>query len=346
LYYKNWIGIIESFLTLFEADMNQVTKIDIALDGCNHIQKFVNDFWYKKLENVERIGRKSTTESQSKQAGFFPYKFDEVTREISTVYVGSASSEKRMKIYNKTTELESSNKYYIQEFWKSNGLNTDSYNYRIELSCKSGIIKQIKDFDWRKLDSSNYLASIFYTFSYNLIGFVQKDNKRLDRSTKINLIDFEKLNSQKLEKVTKKEVTDRHKAKQEIHFVKKQSLLNLIDKNTYETISGYIDNLVNRFNLERWLNKKEKFWETKYKNMNRNEEIVFELILENTDYWKSYFKEKDKVNEALTYQLEENLIYYYRQAREKGFTAKYESFRKFYYQTIERDFDKIFEISI
>ena len=74
---------------------------------------------------------------------------------------------------------------------------------------------------------------------FSMLDFVEKDNNRLDRCTNINLFDYDKLSAVYLDKVEKSEVTDRHKATQEIHFIEKQKHLKKINVETYETLKNY-----------------------------------------------------------------------------------------------------------
>ncbi len=188
------------------------------------------------------------------------------------------------------------------------------------------------------------MASIFYTYSYGLLNFVVKDNKRLDRCTKVVLLDYESLGGVKLDKIDKKEVTDRHKAKQEIHFLYKQNFLKLIDNEVFMSMEMYLRQLIDRFNLSKWFENKIEFWEKKYKNMNYNQDIVFEMILRNCDFFKQFLKTKSEIKIALSEVFLSDAVGLYRTAKEQGFTATYRSFYKLYEKTLANDFDLIFEL--
>jgi hypothetical protein len=95
-------------------------------------------------------------------------------RDDDELTIGSLTSRtKCISIYNKTKEINNSHKEYIRNLHKEIfGLK---FIYRVELRLFSRTM-EIKDIDIMKLESTDYLETIFNTYFANLVQFIDVNN--------------------------------------------------------------------------------------------------------------------------------------------------------------------------
>lgn len=220
--YSNFIPVLTKFLTAFKFNINNITNLEIALDtNYNLLEMFYH--YFKDTDNYTMKGGSQRLDSVNK--------FTKECRsgeETSTLYLGKTN--KKLKIYNKTIELDESNKDHITKFHKQNGLDITKDIYRIEIKLTQNALKRytakyindetgeiINQYQFDKIyynngrQKANYtkqieknelelkledycnstlLASIFKTILDTVCQFKLKDNIRLTRCTTVNLIDF------------------------------------------------------------------------------------------------------------------------------------------------------------
>ncbi len=145
LYRTGFITCLLYALEKMNATIKNISRLDIAVDGGDFLKDFTDLLHGKYL----KLGK-------AKMA--VEYKSDCT---MQGGYIGSRSSDKFCRIYNKTTELASGdkNKTYIKDFWIKNGLDAEEVE-RLEITLKTKAIRTIKDFDWTRLEDSKYLAGI------------------------------------------------------------------------------------------------------------------------------------------------------------------------------------------
>jgi hypothetical protein len=170
-------GFIEDVIYISRAmawKMLNISRLDIAIDGVDALQICRNT--RTELNHTgkwEKLGRAD-----------FQF-FTKGKRGKLTGYnVGSPSSSKWLTVYDKTLELQSSNKNYIKEMWDKAGIDTSKNVERIELKLRNEAIKMVVGFDWTKLSDFEYLASVFRSQIKNLFEFVDVNDKETNTSRK------------------------------------------------------------------------------------------------------------------------------------------------------------------
>jgi hypothetical protein len=205
-YEIGWLDDMKYFFKTMRWQVRNVSRVDIALDGSGFF-KVWNLYQERK---IQRIGG-----AQSQVFG----KCSGGVEILSGFDIGSRSSDKWITCYNKTDELKTSNKDYIQNFWDRSGLNIKKVE-RMELKLRNECLKEI-NFDWKKMDDFEYLASIFRTYvdggyidqvdeatgeitrknKRGLLQFVEaSDDKNISRKKKIEFINWDFIGAEKLER--------------------------------------------------------------------------------------------------------------------------------------------------
>lgn len=182
LYTDMWTKYLDYLLTTLHFQLSHITKIDIAVDyeineKNNSIIDFLKKFQYYS-DNREKLNYKVNAKGRKKIISIASYKSS------STIYWGKSSSDKYIKIYNKSNELLNSNKDYILEFWRNNGLNYKSNVIeRFELTLKTKLCSII---DISKLTDSDYIASLLKTHLKGYFEF-SREIKRKNKIKKLNV---------------------------------------------------------------------------------------------------------------------------------------------------------------
>lgn len=202
------VGFIERAKYIFDKmgwQMHNVSRLDIAIDGvrCLDICKKVKT----QLNRTAKWNKLGKTDMQVFLTG---------SKGILTGYdVGSRSSSKWITCYNKTVELEMSNKFYIRDMWERTGLDTSVPVERIELKLRNEAIKCVENFDWLRLDDFEYLASIFRTHCKNFFEFtkVNDKEKNVSRRKRMKWIDWDAIGGVRLPKLSTKQSNEVYRMK-------------------------------------------------------------------------------------------------------------------------------------
>jgi hypothetical protein len=178
--------------------------------------------------------------------------------------IGSGTSEKQISVYNKTKELERSNKGYIEKYWNANGLENggpDCPTYRVELRMRGKAVREIKDFAIYKLTDYSYLFDIFRTGCNNYFEFTEtQGHTNVSRQKVIDLIPFNKLGARLLEKVPRPLTDGRYKAKMAVHLTVKDIVLDLIPDTSRTEALGVMKEQIERYDLSPWLKRRLPDW--------------------------------------------------------------------------------------
>lgn len=270
LYSKDWTDYYLNILDLMTFKVNNVTRLDIAIDGCNQINAFMNFYFKEDAENQELLCLgKAILDGQY---------LDRKTRNYSTFYLGKRNSLKHLKIYNKSKQLkDESVKPYIKDFWKLNGFDLDSPIdvQRIEITLDSRYLKSIDEFDVSYLKNDFFLRNLFKTASKNFFEFRIKNNyeTNISRLVPINLIPFEKIaNGCNMERIPRHElpVNDKnYSAKISIRNDVLQLLskdIKVKDRDAFYTV---LKQKIQSQNLVRWFERKLPEFIKNYKCFNR-----------------------------------------------------------------------------
>lgn len=265
-YYEDWHTIFVRITDTLHFVTKSVTRLDVAIDGSKDIVPFLNQYLKQ-------------TDSQIKMKGKATFKtnFEASSQNFTWFQVGSSASNKCISIYNKTKEIEQSNKIYIKRFWENNELDTENDIYRVELRLRSKGCKDVSGFDVDKLSDSTYLASLCKTHFENFFEFVHNKDTNISRCESVQLIDWDMLGACLLEKIDKKQVNDRYKAKLTIHLLMKLHYQDLISDALKSESMPYIEKLLCDFDLRQWYAGKLSEWKDAY-YLPTNKRIVKEHI--------------------------------------------------------------------
>ena len=199
LYEVGWLDTFEYLTKKFTWLVKNVSRLDIALDG--------NGFMHvgNKLikGTIRKVGR----------AEFAPRLTSKM--EVRGYKIGRTTSDKCLVCYDKSAELEVSNKYYIREMWKRAGLDTSQRVERLELRLKNDAIKMVEDFDYRQLWNFEYLASIMRTNFAKFYEFYSPNkDTNVSRYKTYDYIKWEAIGGYHLPKLSAQQTDDVSRLKQ------------------------------------------------------------------------------------------------------------------------------------
>lgn len=253
-------GLIETLLEALaglNAEIHNVSRLDIAVDGTNEVRDFLNAYTKQEAESkgVHMKGR-------AKFSGLWQC---HNTMSYDRFLIGSAKSGKQISVYNKTAELETSNKKYIQNTWKLAGMDTTGTVYRTELRLKSEAIKEIKDFDFMQLENPAYLASIFKTQSNNFFQFTRfSDDSNISRQEVLDPLNYSQFGGAKLDKLRKAKTTDRYKVKLGAHLTVKNVLKGQLTEIQEVCQITNLPFQLHQWDLMEWYDKMLPYWTQAY----------------------------------------------------------------------------------
>lgn len=185
LYESGWLDTLKLLAEQLELKWHNFTKLDTCIDGGHwrHV-------WAKlQREEIFQIGR-ATRNQYSNHKG-----------EVTGFYLGMSKSKKRLKCYIKSAELKRSNKTYIENWWKLNGIPTDKPVERLEMSMFNEELKKFEELDWEKLDEQAHLAALMRSNMEKFCEFrIPSGGKNRTRWKKYEFINWDNLQAQMMDK--------------------------------------------------------------------------------------------------------------------------------------------------
>lgn len=273
LYETGWLDDLKQMTTDLQAKWHNFTRIDIAIDGGNFLNIF--DLWHsKKLKKTGRAAVNTYHNNNVETTGF---------------YIGSSKSKKKIKIYNKSKELNKSNKAYIGHFWKLNGLDTSTDVHRLELTIRNEEMKKFKDINWELLDQPAHIASIMRSSMDKFCDFRWNNGqKNITRMEKLELVNWDAFDGKALPKDSTRPTTEIFSAKvtikklYEIHLATQQ-----------QSWFDHAFEIAINSDLVQWFNKMQKLWSDDLQaKLGANADGLV------SDSWVTHFKSYD-VNEQI-----------------------------------------------
>lgn len=260
LYTENWSVYFLEILQKMNFTMNNVTRLDIAIDGCNQLADFLNVYFKEDVANnyhqIDWLGK-------TKPDGRY---MDKTTRKYKTFYIGKRNSMKHICVYHKSEEIENNTKKeYIKDFWEKNGLHKDNV-IRCEMRFDSRYIKTITGFMFENLLDNEYLAKLFKTGCDKFFHFreINPNDSNKTRWREINTIPYHLL-SQKVERLERHElpITDKlYGTKLSI----KNMVLQLLALNLNHKLKAMhfevLKEIITKNKLVRWFQKHVDKWIT------------------------------------------------------------------------------------
>ncbi len=286
LLYEDWYTVFAGMISALNIEnVHGITRLDIAIDGTKHIFDFLNKFArqnpYEQV-SIKKLGK----------AAFDAKRMDTETMTFHNFKVGSAH--KQVVVYNKSRELEKSNKEYIRRNWIANEINPEEV-WRTELRLDSQAIKGIEALEHPKtnemlpginiemLQDKQYLFRIFKSYIRNFFEFVTTDkniNRNKSYFTKIDL--FKNLQLKENLYKSAKRIVQRgvYKAKMSIHHTVQCVLLNFFER-TEDVVAAFkhLNNTVQTYGLRRYYEKKIDNWIRTYISPFRSQEDITNLRL-------------------------------------------------------------------
>lgn len=277
LYSSEYLQILQRIMDACNMPhIKNLSRVDIAIDGANHVHQFLNAY-IRQRKNALVAGSSTLQQSGPRvrmkgKAALHARMFNKRTGMFDSFKIGSAR--KNFVLYCKSKELERSHKEYIRQVWEKAGLDPEAEQWRCELRMSSEAIKEIKDFDIKRLSDPNYLLQIYKTQCENFVHFVDMEGQtNVTYARTIDLFQFEKLRVPLLQKLPRALADGAYKAKMAIHNAVKDIILDAqvscnlrSDKlriNVLAALQHVTDN-INIYNLRRWYDKSIGKWEKMY----------------------------------------------------------------------------------
>jgi hypothetical protein len=138
---------ITHFLTEFDVTFNNFTRLDIYID----FYKFNNNLSFEDFAHRYSVGQIDTKGKISKYCPYYT-KIDGKMK-LTGWSMGSRSSDKFIRCYNKSAEILLSHKDYIREYWNKNKMDLPADVYRFELQLTSKWFREVKPFKLVKDDA-------------------------------------------------------------------------------------------------------------------------------------------------------------------------------------------------
>lgn len=256
LYTTEWQQIMDEICQALGATPTVYGRIDIAIDGVNHLFPFLN-IYVKQKRDMEYMmnGINPGNNTMNVMPNYIAMK-GKARVDAKVLTRGNmlfqnfkiGNSDKVVSIYNKSQEIDRrSNKEYIRRVWQGAGLDTTKDVWRCELRMKSGAIKNIKDFNFRRLQDPFYLLQIFKTQIENFFEFVfTRPGENISRAKKIDLFNFNKLRITCLDKIKRTVQRGAYKAKMAIH----NGIANILLQHTKgEAINHALNHIADQIHL-------------------------------------------------------------------------------------------------
>lgn len=271
MYCDYWHDVLQALKAELGFRVGNITRLDIAMDGLNPINEFLNAYQRQtaQKEAIDKIGKRTQMSA---------YNFDDRSKTFGRFTVGSPKSGKYVSVYDKSKELETSNKTYIKHFWEKAGMDVATKNYRVEFRLHSEEIKKLKiDVDYLALPE--YLASICKSAANKFFEWRWKiDDANISRWPKVNLIDWDALDATLLERAMKPETADRYKAKLSVHLVENHLYLGKVKEAQIESEKEHVAALLERFELHGWYNKCLPTWQKECERLIRKGSQINQLV--------------------------------------------------------------------
>lgn len=265
LYCEDWNGSLHEVMDAINFKMKHVTRLDIAIDGMNHIPSILNLFNKQKESDFPQlrfVGKaKFTCGILNKQK--YEYKYFKI---------GSGTSEKQITVYEKVSEIEKSNKQYIRDFWNKNGLWPEDKEemYRVELRMKSGYLKSIKGFNLDACTNLQFLFNLFKTGCRNYFEFsFYEGSKNVSRQRKLKFLPHHFIKKLELLERFQKAPTDGiSTAKQSIHLKVRLILFGHMEGFHATNALCVVKNFIAMYRLQKWYMDRIHEWIRMYNRLN------------------------------------------------------------------------------
>jgi len=178
----------DDLLKDLELSFHGVSRLDIALDFQNASNKVQN--FYKEINNEKILigGREKDFNKYNSLRAYSKTKGGVMT--LEGLQIGSRKSRKFCRLYNKSLELQKTNKSYIHQTWDN--LKIKGEVWRLEYQMNSTYLKSIKEFRIDELFNRNFLLSLLEKcMDKHFVFHKAVRGRELNKMPKVNLINLE-----------------------------------------------------------------------------------------------------------------------------------------------------------
>lgn len=280
-YDNEWYSLVSKLQNDLCLEFRNVTRVDIALDTtCTRLLNIVDTYFHSpdggKTEDIKYLGRSSIQMFGRNVKG-------RVYKNFKLGVPRSANSKinRTFTIYNKTHELETSGKDYISNFHDKNGI-TGGDVYRHELRLQSTFLRKLNSslidlttaevlgptpITLKQLSSPQFLFSLYV---YSLGKFVEftthSGPKNVTSRPRYDLFTFDLVPCDDLlfVRVPPCNSSPDQTAKCTVKFLVNELFTSPVNSNgDYEisSICGALVDIISRYDLGRWFQKKFSVWE-------------------------------------------------------------------------------------
>jgi len=152
--------------------------------------------------------------------------------------------------------------------WAANGLDLTQDIERLEIKLKSKAFKRLKEFDWTKLESTQYMAGVMKSFFKRFYEFTERSNdSNVTRKEKIQAVDWSYFDSVEIERVPKvKKPNAVWGAMRAITFCMMEQFADITAdvQADFFSESDRCRRMAERYNIVDWFQRKVPDWMTAY----------------------------------------------------------------------------------
>lgn len=250
LFYSKSIAYYMDYINnILQWENRGVTRMDIAADTIKQAPyEFTKKYYH--LTGLKTSTYKTKIVGKAK-----PYINN------GTIYLGSKSSDKQIKIYNKSKELETNNKRHIKAYYKRNGIDYKSNEViRFELSISG---KKGKNIDLSKIEDTNYLTDILKKECKGFFEF----RKEVTRAGKKKIIDVTPIKFKPEFSTTYNKLQVTNNTTLNSIFTAKRTIKSLYMENKEKlnsynlNIDSVLNELIRKNDLQEWFNSKKPYYD-------------------------------------------------------------------------------------
>lgn len=174
LYQNNGLEVVDNLIHNIGLNFNRISRIDIALDGAD-ILKIINMLIkYSKSANIQ---------CNNDKIEILPTAFKKKEHKWLSWSIGNIQSGISATVYDKKKEILTSNKNYINNYWNSNKIDTNSVG-RFEVKLTYRKLRKYKIDNIICLSSAEFIGTIFQKEVKNWLRFYRVRKKDIDNHKK------------------------------------------------------------------------------------------------------------------------------------------------------------------
>jgi len=152
LYVNDYISTVNEILSELGLIFWRISRIDIALDG--------NDI-LRIMDVLRGYTRNKTIQIGNSNLKVDPGNLNKSDLTFESYRIGNKRCQKSAIVYNKSDEIEKSQKNYIKEFWQLNGIDTEQEIGRFEVQLNYQHLKKYQIKSLEMIMDVNFIGSIF-----------------------------------------------------------------------------------------------------------------------------------------------------------------------------------------